>query len=197
MNENSADTAVTSAAAIVHIQQLAIRYAVKVDQRDIAGVASVYVPDVDCGHWGRGRDAVIRMYSENDATMGISIHRVSNHLVDIVDADHATGIVYLAAEHQMHDGSWARLAGAYEDEYERRDGVWLIARRRLLCWYRDGDSPSRDTKRDMDYRVFSKWKTLPDAWPSWTRFWAEHEETAGQNGVKALHPSVLRGSTSG
>jgi ketosteroid isomerase-like protein len=170
---------IAAAAAIVHIQQLAIRYAVKVDQRDIAAVAEVYTPDIDCGHWGRGRDAVIKMYGENDSTMGVSIHQVTNHLVDLVDADHATGVVYLLAEHQQHDGSWARLAGAYHDDYERRNGQWFIAKRRLWFWYRDGDTLPATVTRDTNYRVFAKWPTLPEAWPSWTQFWSEHEVPAG------------------
>lgn len=176
----------STAAAIVHIQQLAIRYAVKVDQRDIPGLADVFVDDIECGHWGTGREALIRMYTENDATMGVSIHRVTNHLVDLIDADHATGIVYLIAEHQQHDSTWARLAGAYHDDYEKRDGKWLIRRRKLLFWYRDSDAVPADGKRDTSYRVFKKWPTLPEAWPSWTRFWTENEASA------AAHTSVTR-----
>jgi len=177
--DTSADVdPIAAAAAIVHIQQLAIRYAVKVDQRDIAAVAALYTPDIDCGHWGRGRDAVIKMYGENDSTMAVSIHQVTNHLVDLVDADHATGVVYLLAEHQQHDGSWARLAGAYHDNYECRNGQWLIAKRRLLFWYRDSDTLPSTVKRDTTYRVFAKWPTLPEAWPSWTQFWSEHEVPA-------------------
>ena len=105
--------AIAAAAAIVHIQQLAINYAVGVDQRDIDLVAEQFVPDVACGHWGVGRDALKRMYHENDATMDLSIHRVSNHKVDILDDDHATGVVYLTADHRQHDGTWAYMVGAY------------------------------------------------------------------------------------
>ena len=175
------------AAAIVHIQQLAINYAVGVDQRDIDLVAAQYAPDVDCGHWGKGRDAVKRMYHENDATMDASIHRVTNHKVDLIDEDHATGIVYLSADHRQHDGSWAYLVGAYHDRYDRLDGRWYIVARRLLFWYRDSDALPPTTRRDPTYRVFAKWPTLPDAWPSWERFWADVGDAS-----KAVHPSVNR-----
>jgi len=183
--------AVATAAAIVHIQQLAIRYAQGVDQRDLASVAELFVPDVDCGHWGRGRDALERMYRENDATMGVSIHRVSTHSVEVVDGDSATGTVYLTAEHQQHDGSWARIAGAYHDRYARIDDRWFFAQRRLLCWYRDSDTLAPTTSRDTDYRVFAKWETLPTAWPSWNAFWDE----AGDRDTS--HPSVDRGPGAG
>jgi co-chaperonin GroES (HSP10) len=106
--------------------------------------------------------------------------------VKLVDIDNATGIVYLSAEHQQHDGTWADLSGAYHDTYQRRDGRWLIVKRKLLFWYRDRYTLSPDITRDRSYRVFSKWPTLPDAWPTWGTFWAEHERlTAG-------HPSVNR-----
>jgi hypothetical protein len=175
-----------AATATVHIQQLPIRYCFGVDSRNIEMVAELFVPDVECGHWGRGRDALIRMYTENDATMGISIHRVSNHLVDLVDEDNATGIVYLAAEHQQHDGSWARLAGAYHDTYVRLDGRWFFSVRKLLFWYRDAETLPPTTKRDMTYRVFSKWEMLPDAWPTWRAFWGDRGDDRPQ------HPSVHR-----
>ena len=180
------DHSIAAAAAIVHIQQLPIRYCHGVDSRNLEMVAELYVPDVECGHWGRGRDALVRMYTENDSTMGITIHRVSNHMVDLVDEDNATGIVYLTAEHQQHDGSWARLAGAYHDTYLRLDGRWYFSVRKLLFWYRDADTLPSTTRRDMTYRVFSKWATLPDAWPTWQEFWAEN----GDN--RPDHPSVER-----
>jgi hypothetical protein len=179
---------IAAAAAIVHIQQLPIRYGVGVDMRDIAAVADLFVPDVDCGHWGRGRDALSRMYTENDATMGVSIHRVSNHLVDLIDANNATGVVYLTAEHRMHDGTWARLAGAYHDTYVRLEGHWYFQSRRLLFWYRDADTLPPTTRRDPTYRVFSKWGTLPEEWPSWLSFWAE----VGQNRGTHDGPGVRR-----
>jgi SnoaL-like domain len=179
---------VEQAASIVAIQQLAIRYAVGVDQRDLDLVADQFVPDVICGHWGNGRDALKAMYHENDSTMDVTIHRVTNHMVDLVDDTHATGIVYLDADHRMHDGTWARLTGAYHDEYvlSESEGRWLIQSRRLLFWFRDSDALPPTTRRDNEYRTFSKWPTLPDAWPTWHAFWAEVGE------ARPEHSSVRR-----
>jgi hypothetical protein len=188
---------VAAAAAIVQIQQLPIRYCFGVDSRDIALVAELFVPDIECGHWGRGRDALVRMYSENDSTMGISIHRVSNHLVDLVDEDNATGVVYLAAEHQQHDGSWATLAGAYHDTYTRIDGRWFFSVRKLLFWYRDTAALPPTTARDMTYRVFSKWKMLPHAWPSWDAFWAERGDEHAEHASVRRSKETLSDGTQG
>ena len=176
---------IAAAAAIVQIQQLPVRYAYGVDSRDLDLVAELYTPDIECGHWGRGRDALRQMYRENDASMGLSIHRVSNHMVDLIDEDNATGVVYLTAEHQMHDGTWARLAGAYLDTYVRLDGRWHFSSRKLLFWYRDADIPT-PPHRDTTYRVFKKWPTLPGAWPTWEAFWTEIGDD------RPLHPSVRR-----
>jgi hypothetical protein len=174
------------AADVVDIQQLAIRYAIGVDQRDVDLVADQFVPDVACGHWGTGREAFKQMYTENDATIDVTIHRVTNHMVDIVDADRATGIVYLDADHRMHDGTWARLTGAYHDDYVRIDGRWLIEARKLLFWFRDADALPPTTRRDTEYRTFAKWPTLPDAWPTWHAFW----ERVGPE--RHEHPGVRR-----
>jgi hypothetical protein len=176
------------AATIVEIQQLAIGYVVGIDRRDVDAIAGLFVPDVDCGHWGTGRDAFRRMYLENDSTFGTSIHQATNHLVRLESADRASGTCYLSAEQQMHDGSWARLAGAYEDKYERSEGQWLFRARRLLFWYRDADAPIG--RRDTTYRTFAKWPTLPAAWPTWEQFWADVREAYGPQ--PRVHPGVQR-----
>ena len=49
------------AADIVEIQQLAVGYVVGIDRRDPDFIASLFVPDVDCGHWGTGPEAVRKM----------------------------------------------------------------------------------------------------------------------------------------
>jgi ketosteroid isomerase-like protein len=175
-------------AAIVEIQQLAIRYTVGIDRRDVDMIAALFVPDVDCGHWGTGPQAFRTMYLENDSTFTASIHQTTNHLVDVESDDRASGTAYLHAEQKMHDGSWARLAGAYEDRYEKIDGRWLIRSRKLLFWYRDADAPTG--LRDTTYRTFSKWPNLPEAWPTWEQFWADVHAAYGTE--PRLHPGVKR-----
>ncbi len=70
------------AASIVEIQQLGIGYVVGIDRRDVDMIAALFVPDVDCGHWGTGPEAFRKMYLENDSTFGTSIHQATNHLVE-------------------------------------------------------------------------------------------------------------------
>ncbi len=182
---------VNRAADIVEIQQLAIGYVVGIDRRDVDLIAALFVPDVDCGHWGTGAEGFRRMYLENDSTFAASIHQATNHLVRIESDERATGVCYLTAEQQMHDGTWARLAGAYDDRYERGEstgGRWLFRARRLLFWYRDADAPTG--RRDTTYRTFDKWPTLPGAWPTWEQFWVHVREAYGPE--PRVHPGVLR-----
>ncbi len=176
------------AAAIVEIQQLGIAYCVGIDRRDVDLIAGLFVPDVDCGHWGIGRDAFKVMYRENDSTFTTSIHQATNHLVTVESEDAASGVCYLTAEQRMHDGSWARLAGAYEDRYEKVDGSWLFRARKLLFWYRDADAPIG--LRDTTYRTFAKWPTLPEAWPTWEKFWTDVHAAYGPE--PRVHPGVKR-----
>ena len=83
-----------SVRAIVAIQQLAVAYAFGVDSRDLDLVTSLFVDDVDRGPEGVGRDALRASLQRSLAQIGATIHVVTNHVVRIVDADHATGIVY-------------------------------------------------------------------------------------------------------
>ena len=170
-------TSVERAAAIVEIQQLAARYSLGVDSRDMEAVASLYVDDVHAGRAGRGRDALQQRYEENDSQFGRSVSTVTNHVVDIVDDDHATGVVYLRMDQQIEDGSWATLVGAYFDQYERRGGQWYFAQRELVWWFRDEPLPPAGVTRTTDFRLpFGRaqtWGTLPERFESWHRFW-EH-----------------------
>ena len=76
------------------IRQLAYRYALAVDSRDIDLLVSLFVPDVKVGRLGEGRDALRRAFVESLSAIGVSILFVGNHVIDFPDADHATGVVY-------------------------------------------------------------------------------------------------------
>jgi len=61
-------------------------------------------------------------------------HFVATHQIDLVDMAHATGRSYFAVVMNHGLDHWGR----YIDEYEERDGRWLITRRRTLP---DGRTP--------------------------------------------------------
>lgn len=153
------------------IQQLAIRYALAVDGRDVEAWASLFTPDVDCGRHGRGRDALKGVIAPALRTFYRSIHQICGHRVEFDDADHARGIVYCRAEHE-DGGQWIVMAIAYFDAYERRDGEWLFVRRREKHWYA-ADWQSRPAAPFTGWAAHPASPGLPQEFPAWSAFWAE------------------------
>jgi ketosteroid isomerase-like protein len=116
------------------IRQLASRYAVAIDARDLDTLVSLFVPDVRVGRDQVGRDALRDNFRAQLQDIGVSILLVGNHVIDVLDADHATGIVSCRGEIELGE-KWVVQAIQYHDTYERRDGQWLFVRRRHLLFY--------------------------------------------------------------
>jgi SnoaL-like domain len=116
------------------IRQLASRYAVALDARDLDTLVSLFVEDVQVGRDQIGRDALRANFTEQLRDLGVTILLVGNHVISVVDDDHATGVVSCRGEIEMDD-KWVVQAIQYHDNYERRDGTWLFARRRHLLFY--------------------------------------------------------------
>jgi len=152
------------------IQQLPMRYALAVDGRDIDAWLGLFPDDVDCGHFGIGRDALRQTVEGPLAGFYRSIHQICGHAFDFSDADHASGHVYCRAEHE-EAGCWIVMAICYFDDYVRKDGRWYFARRREKHWYA-ADVLERPSA------PFNAWPgrdlppALPAAFPSWASFWS-------------------------
>jgi len=120
--------------AYEQIRQLASRYAVATDRRDVDTLASLFVPDVRVGRDTYGRDALRANFAEQLRAIGVSILNVGTHQIDLIDEDHATGHVYCKAE--IQDGTrWIHQAIRYDDTYARVDDAWLFVRRKHLLFY--------------------------------------------------------------
>ncbi len=76
------------------IRQLASRYAAALDRRDMEAVAALFVPDVTVGNGETGRTALARFFDRTMRPYGVTFHLIGNHVIDLVDEDHATGVVY-------------------------------------------------------------------------------------------------------
>jgi hypothetical protein len=154
------------------IGQLAARYAEAVDSRDLEALGELFVADVDNGRHGVGRDVLRGWFREVLTGFYRSMHFVCGHVIDILDADHATGSVYCRAEHE--DGeAWVVMAIRYLDTYRRDYGIWYFERRRLQPWY------SADSLQHPNDGPFSRWPgrepqrmRLPADFPTWEPFWA-------------------------
>lgn len=133
MNIASIDP-ITWLVAHEQIRQLASRYAVALDARDLDTLVSLFVDDVRVGRDLTGRDALRSNFADQLRELGVTILFVGNHVIDVVDSDHATGIVSCRGEIEMGD-QWIVQAIQYHDTYERREGDWLFVRRRHLLFY--------------------------------------------------------------
>ncbi len=159
--------------SLAALQQLAYRYALAVDSRNIDDLVELFVPDVRVGRDQTGRPALHEWFSATLRSSSMSIHTVANHIVDFDDAEHARGIVYCHDQlERPQSARWDTGNLQYWDSYLRLDGEWFFERRRFYRWYlvdaltrpshgagvNDGSGPLRTGQ-------------LPDAFESWTRFW--------------------------
>src|SRR5271165_1096374 len=110
------------------IQQLAARYAVAVDSRDLDTWVELFVEDVDCGRRGKGRSVLKGFIDPAVRSFYRSIHQICGHVIDFAGENQASGKVYCRAEHEDR-GKWYVMAICYFDRYARRDGNWLFEQR--------------------------------------------------------------------
>src|SRR5271155_601401 len=89
------------------IGQLAARYALALDARDLDTLVDLFVPDVRVGGPTEavGRDALRAFFIANLSHFYRSMHLISGHVIEFDDADHAHGVVYCRAEHE-DSGKW-------------------------------------------------------------------------------------------
>lgn len=177
MSEQALLTRLERVEAQLAIGQLPARYALAVDSRDLEGLTALFVEDVDCGRWGRGREALQAYYAAEPVLQAFyrCVHQICGQTLDFQDSDHATGTVYCRAEHEDGD-HWVVMAICYFDHYERRDGHWYFARRDERHWY------STDWLQRPGAPRWQNWPgkysgerfqpRLPDSFPTWQGFWS-------------------------
>src|SRR5262249_4913618 len=105
MNDTSVAPRIDRIESQLAIQQLAPRYAIAVDARDLDAWVALFIEDVNCGRHGRGREALRKYIDGLVRGFYRSVHQICGHVIDFVDADHATGTVYCRAEHEDR-GKW-------------------------------------------------------------------------------------------
>ena len=159
-------------ADLEEIRQVAHRYAVALDARDLDALVDLFVPDVRVGREGSGRDALRRDFDRQLRAIGVSILFVGNHVIDFEADDRARGVVYCKAE--IQDGPrWIHQAIRYHDTYARRDGRWYFVRREHLLWYgvqapaSPLDQPPANWPKSHTGRG-----TVPESLDTWRRFWS-------------------------
>ena len=161
--------------AIVEIQQLAHRYAVYLDARDLDKLVELYVPDVRVTRETRGHEALRADFDRSLRAVGATFLQVGNHVIDFADGAHASGVVYTRGE--IQDGGpdssrWIIHAIQYHDRYEKREGRWLfVARRHLLVYGAElGVNPLGLAPAEWPKSQTGR-GTVPWALETWQRFW--------------------------
>lgn len=156
------------------IRQLAAKYSLALDMRDLNSLVGLFPPDVRVSRDQSGRRALRDWF---DLTLREQFtgtaHFIGNHIIEFDDADHARGVVYSRNEHETGD-EWVIMTMMYIDNYERLDGTWLFRRRLPLYWYAvDLNKPpiGPNKMRWPDREPYEGgWEHY---WPTWKAFW-EH-----------------------
>lgn len=172
----------------LEIQQLPIRYAMAVDDRDLDTWVGLFVPDVKVGRELRGRQALRAAITPMVAKFYRSIHQIVGHRVQLIDRERATGHVYCRAEHEVGE-RWVVMAIRYDDEYRKVDGHWYFDRRIERHWY------AADQLERPQSVEFSGWEpagrpNLPNS-DAWLQFWDGRD---GAHLTSALIESRASGS---
>lgn len=166
--------------AYEEIRQLASRYAVHADARDIDALVALFVPDVRVGRERSGHAALKADFDQSFRSVGLTFLQVGTHAIDLIDADHASGIVYTRAE--IQDGGidserWIIHAIQYHDTYERRDGHWLFVRRKHFLVYGADLGVNPLTLEPAHWpQSQTGMGSHPQALESWQRFWGRTSE---------------------
>jgi len=167
----TADERLDRLESLEQIRQLPHRYALAVDTRNLDDLVELFVEDVQVGRDKSGRPAMKAWFGDTLARFADSIHFVGNHVIDLDSPDEASGVV--TCSDQLEKGpEWHIGYIQYWDQYLRRDGRWYFKRRKLHRWYIVDAlaRPHHGGGLEADKQALSV-NQLPDAWPSWGRFW--------------------------
>jgi hypothetical protein len=156
------------------IRQLVARHALALDSRDLGTLVDLYVEDVQTSDGRIGRDALATWFDVSLRRYEVTFHLIGNHLIDLLDADHATGLLYCRPEYQVGD-LWIVMPLQYRDRYERHRGRWYFRSRSVHAFYAADirENPAAVPGRfHFPGAPVVPAAELPELWPSWRAFWA-------------------------
>jgi hypothetical protein len=169
--------------SVHEIRQLAYRFAQAHDSRDMAEMERLFL-DADSPltfpefNLANVRETLPEYFQIAGPTMLF----VANHVIDLVDHDHASGSVYCLAKLDI-GGSWIEQAILYQDVYERRGEVWRFARRRHLLWYgiELPERPFEQPKTGWPATATGR-GSLPEEFGAWRTFYGITQPPSGYYG---------------
>lgn len=133
----SLEERVDRALAYQEIRQLACRYAVSVDSRDVDTLAGCFMEGALFGGEPKTREEIKERFASMLHTNPLMILNVGTHLIDFEDADpdHAKGTVYTRCEVEKAEDCWLVQQIVYLDDYVRQEGQWYFRQREHLLFY--------------------------------------------------------------
>ncbi len=166
------------------IRQLACKYALAIDVRDLDAVVSLYVPDVKAGPQAQGRAALLAVFDRVLRGFGATSHQVQNHVIEFDDADHAQGLVTCRCEHEVMTPEagpkWVVVQNLYHDRYERVAGHWCFRGRVQNRLYGTAvDDPPVGPLKDRWPGQEPAAAPFHDPFDSWREFWGEQPPAEG------------------
>lgn len=163
--------------SIDEIRQLAGKYSLSLDMRDLDAHVNLFAADIRVGREKIGR-AHLKAWVDDTLRGQFSgtSHHLGQHIIEFVDADHAVGVVYSKNEHETGP-EWVVMQMLYWDDYERIDGRWYF-RRRLPCyWYASDLNRPPIGERKMRWPGREPYEgSFHALFPSWKVFWAERPD---------------------
>jgi hypothetical protein len=155
------------------IRQLVARYALALDSRNVRDLVNLFVDDVQTGTGGVGREALASWFDAILRPYTTTFHLIGGHIIDLVDEDDATGVLYCRPEHEVGD-LWVVMPMQYWDRYERRDGEWYFRSRSVHAFYAADmlENPTTVPGRfNFPGNPLITKADLPERWKSWQAFW--------------------------
>lgn len=172
-SEQSIEQRLDRLESIEEIRQLAGKYSLSLDMRDLDAHVGLFAADIRVGREKTGR-AHLKTWVDStlrDQFTGTS-HHIGQHIIEFTDADHAIGVVYSKNEHETGP-EWVIMQMLYWDDYERIEGRWYF-RRRLPCYWYATDL-NKPALGDMKMRWPGNQPysgTFHGLFPSWGDFWS-------------------------
>ncbi len=176
-DQTALSTRIERLEAIEEIKQLAAKYSLSLDMRDLDMHVNLFLPEVKVGKDKVGR-AHLKAWVDDtlrNQFTGTS-HHLGQHIIEFESPTEAIGVVYSKNEHETGD-EWVIMQMLYWDNYVKHtDGRWYFKRRLPCYWYAtDLNKPpiGDDKMRWPGREPYSG--TFHDLFPSWQAFWSATE----------------------
>lgn len=165
--------------AIEEIKQLAAKYSLSLDMRDLDAHVGLFLPDVKVGKEKYGRSHLKAWVDDTlrHQFTGTS-HHLGQHIIEFTSETEAVGVVYSKNEHETGN-EWVIMQMLYWDDYIKEDGRWYFKRRLPCYWYATdiNKAPIGDMKMRWPGREPYR-GTFHELFPAWQEFWLAAESEA-------------------